>query len=152
MSGGAQENAMTEIALAMAMGFFSVMVLTAMSMGVSAPAGKSASQSLAQSPAQAMISAAIADSGPAPAAAMVDKLTKKDVLVIFDGSRFFGRDLKPFDLAAIDGTKRVVLAVTPDLSMAQAIGARRKIAASRLVITTLDGNWRRALREKKNAL
>ena len=143
MSGGAQENAMTEIALAMAMGFFSVMVLTAMSMGVSAPAGKS--------PAQAMISAAIADSGPAPATGTVDKLTKKDVLVIFDGSRFFGRDLKPFDLAAIDGTKRVVLAVTPDLSMAQAIAARRKIAASRLVITTLDGNWRRALREKKNA-
>ena len=152
MSGGAQENAMTEIALAMAMGFFSVMVLTAMSMGVGAPAAKSQSQSLTQSPAQAMISAAIADSGPAPAAAMVDKLTKKDVLVIFDGSRFFGRDLKPFDLADIDGTKRVVLAVTPDLSMAQAIGARRKIAASRLVITTLDGNWRRALREKKNAL
>ena len=134
------------------MGFFSVMVLTAMSMGVGAPAAKSQSQSLTQSPAQAMISAAIADSGPAPAAAMVDKLTKKDVLVIFDGSRFFGRDLKPFDLAAIDGTKRVVLAVTPDLSMAQAIGARRKIAASRLVITTLDGNWSRALREKKNAL
>jgi hypothetical protein len=38
MSSGTQENAMTEIALAMAMGFFSVMVLTAMSMGVSVPA------------------------------------------------------------------------------------------------------------------
>ncbi len=148
MSGGAQENAMTEIALAMAMGFFSVMVLTAMSMGISAPAAKSQSKS----PAQAMVAAAIADSGPAPASGAVDKLTKKDVLVIFDGSRFFGRDLKPLDPATIDGTRRVVLAVTPDLSMAQAMGARRKIAASRLVITTLDGNWRRALREKKNAL
>ena len=146
MSGGAQENAMTEIALAMAMGFFSVMVLTAMSMGISTPATKSQSQS------RAMISAAVADSGPAPASDTVDKLTKKDVLVIFDGSRFFGRDLKPFDLAAIDGTRRVVLAVTPEISMAQAIEARRKIAATRLVLTTLDGNWRRALREKKNAL
>jgi len=121
-------------------------------MGVSATAGKSASQSLAQSPAQAMISAAIADSGPAPATGTVDRLTNKDVLVVFDGSRFFGRDLGPFDLAAIDGTQRVVLAVTPNLSMAQAIDARRKIPASRLVITTLDANWRRALREKKNAL
>ena len=148
MSSGAQENAMTEIALAMAMGFFSVMVLTAMSMGVSA----SAEKQHVKTQAQAMISAAVADSGPAPATGAVDKLTKNDVLVVFDGSRFFGRDLKPFDLATIDGTKRVVLAVTPNLSMAQAIGARRKIAASRLVITTLDGNWRRALREKKNAL
>ncbi|MDA1323149.1 MAG: hypothetical protein O3C34_00245 [Proteobacteria bacterium] len=148
MSGGAQENAMTEIALAMAMGFFSVMVLTAMSMGVSVPAAKSQPQR----PDRAMISAVIADSGPARATGSVDKLTNKDVLVVFDGSRFFGRDLKPFDLATIDDTKRVVLAVTPDLSMAQAIEARRKIAASRLVITTLDGNWRRALQEKKNAL
>ena len=37
MSNSSQENAMTEIALAMAMGFFSVMVLTAISMGVPAP-------------------------------------------------------------------------------------------------------------------
>jgi hypothetical protein len=99
-----------------------------------------------------MISAAIADSGAAPATGTVDKLTGKDVLVVFDGNRFFGRDLEPFDLATIDGSKRVVLAVTPNLSMAQAIAARRKIAANRLVITTLDANWRRALKEKKNAL
>jgi hypothetical protein len=143
MSGGAQENAMTEIALAMAMGFFSVMVLTAMSMGVSVPASKEKSQSI--------ISAVIADSGPAPASGAVDKVTKQDVLVIFDGRRFFGRDLKPLDIATVDGKKRVVLAVTPDLSMAQAMGARRKIGAKNLVITTLDGNWRRALKEKKNA-
>lgn len=142
MSSSTQENAMTEIALAMAMGFFSVMVLTAMSMGVSAPTAKS----------QSIISAVLADSGPAPAHGKVDKLTKKDVLVVFDGSRFFGRDLKPINVATIDGSKRVVLAVTPDLSMAQAIEARRKIAATQLVITTLDGPWRRALEEKKNAL
>ena len=148
MSGGAQENAMTEIALAMAMGFFSVMVLTAMSMGVSVPVAKSQPQR----PDRAMISAVIADSGSARGTGSVDKLTNKDVLVVFDGRRFLGRDLKPFDLTTIDATKRVVLAVTPDLSMAQAIEARRKIAASRLVITTLDGNWRRALQEKKNAL
>ena len=143
MSGGAQENAMTEIALAMAMGFFSVMVLTAMSMGVSVPAAKSQSH--------AMISAAVSHSSPAAAKGAVDKVTKQDVLIVFDGSQFFGRDLKPFNLKSIDGKKRVVLAVTPDLSMAQAIDARRRIAASNLVITTLDGNWRRALKEKKNA-
>ena len=34
MNDGTQGNALTEIALAMAMGFFSVMVLTMMSMGV----------------------------------------------------------------------------------------------------------------------
>lgn len=148
MRDGAQENAMTEIALAMAMGFFSVMVLTAMSMGVSVPVGAARPASAAAS----MISAAVADSGPAPAAAVVDKLTDDDVLVVYDGSRFFGRDLKPFDPATIDGTRRVVLAVTPDLSMAQAIAARRRIPSSRLVVTTLDAAWRQALKDKKRAL
>lgn len=143
MSGGAQENAMTEIALAMAMGFFSVMVLTAMSMGVSVPTASSDSQ--------VIVSAAIADSGPASTSGNVDKVTKKDLLIVFDGNQFFGRDLKPFDLTTVDGTKRVVLAVTPDLSMAQAIDARRKIPTTRLVMTTLDSKWRRALKEMKNA-
>lgn len=143
MSSGTHENAMTEIALAMAMGFFSVMVLTAMSMGVSVPAAKSSTQP--------MISAAISDSGPAPARGVIDKVTQKDLLIVFDGTRFFGRDLKPFDIKTVDGSKRVVLAVTPDLSMAQAIDARRQIAATNLVITTLDGKWRQALKERKNA-
>ena len=78
------------------------------------------------------------------ASGAVDKLTQKDVLVVYDGSRFFGRDLKPFDLRAIDGTKRVVLAVTPDLSMAQAIDARRKIAAeSDDLVMPLSGPMRK---------
>lgn len=143
MNGGAQENAMTEIALAMAMGFFSVMVLTAMSMGVAAPASKAAAPQIA--------TAAIAANAAASAPGKVDRLTEDDVLVVYDGKAFFGRDLRPLDLAGIDRSRRVVLAVTPDLTMAQALDARRGIAAERLVITTLDAKWRRALREQANA-
>lgn len=142
MTGGTQENAMTEIALAMAMGFFSVMVLTAMSMGVSVPAAKSQSPSIA--------TALIADSNSGAASGVTDKVTEQDILVVFDGTRFLGRDLKALDPARVDSSKRVVLAVTPDLSMADAIRARKKFAAKRLVITTLDGNWRRALKERSH--
>lgn len=142
MTGGTQENAMTEIALAMAMGFFSVMVLTAMSMGVSAPSVKSQSPSIT--------TALVADSNSAASSGAADKVTDQDVLVIFDGIRFLGRNLKPVDPARVDTGKRVVLAVTPDLSMADALRARKKFAAKRLVITTLDGNWRRALKERSH--
>lgn len=142
MTGGTQENAMTEIALAMAMGFFSVMVLTAMSMGVSVPSAKS------QPP--AITTALIADGNSAESSGATDKVTDQDVLVVFDGTRFLGRDLKPMDPAHVDQSKRVVLAVTPELSMADALGARKRFAAKRLVITTLDGQWRRALKERSN--
>lgn len=142
MTGGTQENAMTEIALAMAMGFFSVMVLTAMSMGVSVPNTQSRSPAIA--------TALVADSRNAAQAGATDRVTKNDVLVVFDGTRFLGRDLMPIDPTRIDNSKRVVLAVAPNLSMADALRARKKLAAKRLVITTLDGDWRRALKERNN--
>lgn len=143
MDGGAQENAMTEIALAMAMGFFSVMVLTAMSMGVAAQAPKTT--------APRITTAAIAASAATPSPGAADRLSDDDVLIIHDGRQFLGRDLKPLDPARITRGRRVVLALTPDLTMAQAIAARRKIAAERLVITTLDAKWRHALRERTDA-
>ena len=141
MSGGTQENAMTEIALAMAMGFFSVMVLTAMSMGVSVSSTKNSTPSL--------VMANIADSSPTPGGAVAEKLTSKDVLVVVDGKQFLGSNGKPINLGEIDSRKRIVLAVNPDLSMAEIIEVRRKIPARRLVVTPLDDNWSRALRERQ---
>lgn len=138
MTGNAQENAMTEIALAMAMGFFSVMVLTAMSMGIGTLNAKAISTAL------------IADS-EARSSASADRLSDKDVLVVYDGTQLLGRDLAPIDPSAIDASKRVVLAVDPGLSMSETMRARRLIASPRLVITTLDANWRRALREPRDA-
>jgi len=143
MTDGAQENAMTEIALAMAMGFFSIMVLTALSMGVAAPDPGASSRRIA--------TAAIADSGAAAGPGAIDRVTDDDVLIVFDGERFLGRDLKPLDPARIDSSRRVVLAVGPSLTMDQALQARRRIAGERLVITTLDADWRRALRERSHA-
>jgi len=136
-----QENAMTEIALAMSMGFFSIMVLTALSMGVAAPDGRADSRNIA--------TAAIADSGAAAGRGTVDRLTDDDVLVVFDGERVLGRDLRPLDPSKIDVSRRIVLAVGPDLTMEQTLQARRGIAGDRLVITTLDADWRRALKERR---
>ena len=92
----------------------------------------------------------VAESQSAAASGSADKVTDQDVLVIFDGVRFLGRDLKPVNPVEVDNTKRVVLAVTPELSMADAIRARKRFTAKRLVITTLDGKWRRALKERSH--
>lgn len=135
MNDGTQGNAMTEIALAMAMGFFSVMVLTMMSMGV----GMGEKRKL-----ETVLLAPPADTGSAAA----DTVKEDDLLVIFDRGRYLGRDLKPLSLAKVSAAARVVLAVPRELSMAEAMKARRGLKAKTLVVTTLDARWRRALTEK----
>ena len=127
---------MTEIALAMAMGFFSVMVLTMFSMGVG----------LGQK--QAMGTIILAP--PAPRSAAADSVKKDDLLVIYDGGRYLGRNLRPLDAAAIARASRVILAVPPDLPMAAARKARQGLNARNLVVTTLDQSWRRALKDRHN--
>ena len=128
---------MTEIALAMAMGFFSIMVLTMMSMGVGT--GKVAG-------------AAVASVVLAPAAAANDAaavpLEDDDILVIYDGNRFYGRDLAALEPGRLDTSRRIILAVDPALSLAQAMQARRRFDTTRLVVTTLNADWRRALKER----
>lgn len=127
---------MTEIALAMAMGFFSVMVLTMMSMGVGIGEKRGIETALLAPPA-----------GPAAAA---DSVKRDDLLVIYDAGRYLGRDLRPMDTAAAAQAARVVLAVPPDISMAEAMKARGGLKARNLVVTTLDRRWRRALKERGN--
>jgi len=137
MTGDAQGNAMTEIALAMAMGFFSVMILATLSMGI----GDGRSVRIA--------TAALADGVAAASGNAAEKLRDDDVLVIFDGKGFFGRTLQSLDPAGIDSTRRVVLAVDPNLPMQQAMAARSRFEGRSIVVTTLTPDWRRALRERR---
>jgi hypothetical protein len=135
---GTQGNAMTEIALAMAMGFFSVMVLTMMSMGVGLGEKRTVESVLLAPPARADSAAA-------------DSVGKDDLLIIYDKGRYLGRDLKPLARAKIAGVQRVILAVPAELTMAGAMKARRGLDARNLVVTTLDARWRRALEDKADA-
>ena len=125
---------MTEIALAMAMGFFSVMVLTMISMGVG----------LGQK--RTMDTVILAP--PAPQSAAADTVEKGDLLVIYDSERYHNHTLRPLDRAAIGHPARVILAVPPDLPMAAAMKARQGLGAKNLVVTILDHRWRRALEDR----
>ena len=132
MTEGSQGNAMTEIALAMAMGFFSIMVLTMMSMGVGMVQKKT-------------IDTALLTPAASPSAVAADTVEKDDLLVIYHAGRYLDGKLQPLDRAALKRASRVILAVPPDLSMKAAMTARRGLAARNLVVTTLDRRWRKAL-------
>lgn len=134
----AQENAMTEIALALAMGFFSLMVLTLISMGAG-QSGKSAPSVLSLAPTTDQSRTADASAAPG-----------NDLIFIFDGKRFLDTELRPVDpqtvIQSMTGpARRVVLALDPSLPLKEAMAARARVNAPNLVVSSLDARWIKAL-------
>lgn len=130
---GAQDGAMTEVALALAMGFFSIAVLTLISMG----GGEARQTSFEAVP----VVRAVADSAATTTAGT------GDVIVLFDGDRFLDTKLQPVapESLKLPDDGRLVLAVMPDLAFSQVSAARRAFAARDLVVTTMDKRWTEAL-------
>lgn len=124
---------MTEIALALAMAFFSLMVLTMISMG--AGGAKTAPAATAEL-APARSGAATATQPPGP----------EDVVVVYYGGRFLDTNLRPVDPSALGTTKRVVLALDPALPLDKALHVRASLSLPNLIVSTLDERWLAALR------
>ncbi len=137
---GSQNNAMAECALALAMAFFSIMVLTMVSMGAgfeTEPAGAP--------PTGERIS--IRPSTPSDEQTPKRKAAADATIVIHYQGRFYDARLAPLAPGAIPSDGRTILAIDPALSMADAIAVRQRIANPDLTVTTLDGRWLEALKE-----
>lgn len=133
MYDGSQGNAMTEIALALAMGFFSLLVLAMVSMG--AGRGK---ETQAMAAILAPLASKSADQG-------ATGLEPQDIVLIYFQGGFLDTDLKAVEPGGFDGARRVVLAFAPDVSLAEAMTARSRVSSERLVVSTLDDAWLRTL-------
>jgi len=132
-------NAMTEIALALAMAFFAIMVLTMVSMG--APAAGDAGAE-APTPVKLVLAppAAAPDSTTAPSKV-------KPTIVVFWNGQFYDQDLKVTDVTGRTFDGQVILALSPDLPMAAALDARTKVRAPNIVVSTLDARWLDTIRQ-----
>ena len=130
-----QGNAMTEIALALAMAFFSIMVLTMVSMGASS--GKKLSLPLLalQPVAQGAHSASIRAVSP-------------DDLIIYRGGRFYDAQLQTVNPNTLPKDAPVVLAFEAAVSLSEAVAVRGRLNHPDLTVTTLDERWLAALQEK----
>ena len=127
------ESAMTEIALALAMGFFSLMVLTLISFGT--PEGSTAK------------SRAVSVAPPANGEAAVSIESKSDdLVVILYQNDFLDAQKNPLSVSTIVAHPgRVTLAIDPAASLETVIEARGRLAHPDLVITELDSAWLTAL-------
>ena len=122
---------MAEIALALAMGFFSIMVLTLISMGAAPQSGK------------AVASAILA---PSTADRNATELDAGDTVIVYYDGRFLDTQLKPVDPATVKPSGRLILAIDPGLPLGEAMTARARFADRDLVVSTLNGDWLRALK------
>ncbi|MBE0529644.1 MAG: hypothetical protein IH626_02385 [Rhodospirillales bacterium] len=130
---------MTEIALALAMAFFSIMVLTMISMGVG---------SADQKPIAAAV-VAPATTTAAPTSQIVPG--DEDMIIVFYRGRFIDANLRPLDPAAIHAQRRVILALDPALPMNEALAARGRLNVENLVVSVLDDRWLNRLKGIPNA-
>ncbi len=142
MTDTTQNNAMAEIALALAMGFFSIMVLTMVSMG----------SGLTQSQPTDLIKNG-AELGQTPENA-TDKSTasleqvKPDNLIVFFEGNYFDASLKPVSIATLTGRAELVLGVDPLLPMNEALKARRNIKSEGVTVVPLNAQWMNRLEAK----
>ncbi len=140
MGDGSHNNAMAECALALAMAFFSIMVLTMVSMGAGLESGAADAPPTAER-------TSIRPSTPSDAPPAESKAASQGVIVIHYRGRFYDARLAPLAPGAIPEQGAAVLALDPALSRAEAIAARRRIANPELTVTTLDERWLTALKK-----
>ena len=129
---------MVECALALAMAFFSIMVLTMVSMGAGIQAQTVLPDGVTVAP----------PSEPAQTDA-AEAAAPQDVVLIHYRGQFFDVDLKPASPETVARKGPVILAIEPSLPMVEALEVRKRVPASDLTVTTLDERWLDALRKKR---
>ncbi len=134
MEHGTDGNAMTETALALAMAFFAIMVLTMVSMGTKSEPAES------ETPPPAALRLLAPAAADAPADTVLEP-EEQDTLVFFYGGRFYDADQKPYSLSALPQDGRVILAVDPAQPMTEVLGAQSQINRPDLVVSTMDERW-----------
>ncbi|MBT4487964.1 MAG: hypothetical protein HOK30_15155 [Rhodospirillaceae bacterium] len=149
MAGSDSGNAMTEIALALAMAFFAIMILTMVSMG--GQGGQPKGSAAAKTMSDPMRLAAPADQKAAAEDAEESQQDTRVVqprqLIIFSSGRFLDDKLQTFNPADMTAMTRPVLAVSPDLSLAEVMAAKNRLALPNVTVTILNRHWLDAIKE-----
>lgn len=135
MDDSAMTGAMTEIALALAMAFFCLLVLTLVSMGNpgGTPEGEPATGA-------AVPAGTLPRLGTAERAVAGRPLAAAETLVLFHGGRFLDRDGGSVTPSSVS-QGAVVLAVDPSLPLDAVLDARARFNGPNVTITPLDPAW-----------
>ena len=128
MDDQAQGHAMTEIGLALAMVFFTMMVMGLVF--ISAPSLQNTSARYEQI--QVISNESLPNSS--------DMAGEQPPLVIYYDGQFYDTQLKPLS-PVVDGVSRLLLAVPPNISLLEASKAQQQISGVSISITLLSPEW-----------
>lgn len=137
-------QAMTEVALGLAMAFFAMMILAMMSMSVPNAKVKESVDIVINSNAQTDGRALNDSENKKTSEQVID-----DNIIIFYQGQYLDVSLQPVNLETLntklDTSKRYILALSPNLSLSEALIARSQISSPNLAITELDEAWMKRL-------
>ena len=137
-------NAMTEIALALAMGFFSLMILTMVSMQVKSIVTEPNAQP--EQPRWKISAMAVDPATEDATSSAVVEPELEDRFMIYADGRYYDQELVRIDPEEIRvHPGRVILGVSPSLPMSETLSVRGRIEHQALVVTTLNQEWLQAL-------
>lgn len=137
-------NAMTEVALALAMAFFAIFILAAVSMSQPMAQEKKHEQK-AGAPEKIVHDLNLQFENDAERA-----LAGSEILLIFHKGTFLDTQLKPVSLESMaDRNAQYVVAVSPDLSMAEMLKLKQQKKLPNLAITLLNNEWQQRLEQIK---
>ena len=133
-------NALAEVALALAMGFFSIMVLAMVSMGAGASVAKYSA------PIKQGVEVSLPENSAQNDAASTETASEPSILIHYRG-RFFNARLEAVSPDTWTPEGQGVLAIEPTLPIAEAMALRDRLKGLNILVTTLDENWLSALKE-----
>ncbi len=143
------QNAMTEIALALAMAFFAIMVLAMVSMGTQAkPKENNEENNQAINLIELLAPAKPSEANEATS------VGNKDIIIFFNAGVYYNQELIPLSAQALaqmitqtgQSDQQIILALSPDLSMQQALQAQQDFNATSVRITLMDEAWQQTFR------
>ena len=137
-------NAMTEVALALSMAFFSIMILAMVSMS----AVHETTQARQDAP-DKTLAAKLAIAEPNTSKTGTASPSAEDTLIIYHQGKFLDRDLNPLDPKIVQSDGRVILALSPNTAMAEALKARSAIGTENLIVSMLNEKWLAALKRRQ---
>jgi len=146
MSVNGPNNALAEVSLALAMGFFSIMVLAMVSMGAGASKLDTASVTVKKG---MRISLPISP-GLNKSQSNSDRtkpVSLSSILIYYRG-RFLNAQFEDISPKTWRPEGQGVLAIEPTLSMSAAMKLRKQVHVSNVTVTTLDKRWLSTLKEK----
>lgn len=144
-----QNNALVEIALALAMAFFSIMILSMVSMGVSKISKvpiKTVKNDFMESIKIRRSQNITSASKPLKGSQSVEK----DRLVIFYKKIFYDASLQVLSANEMKNKNISFVAISPKISAIDAVNVRRKIPSPSASLMLLNDVWLKRLKEKTN--